>query len=172
MTPHELMLATPKWPKHVCLTGGEPFVQKRSELQDYCERLYRTGYTIECFSNGSVFYPQWTDLYGITFMMDWKLQGSGEADSFRDVRERNAIDRLGSNDGIKFVVTGNDDLFEAQEVWKYFTRKSCRAQFYVAAAWGLMTDAEIVEFIKGWQLPWKLNVQVHKYVYEPSMRGV
>jgi hypothetical protein len=45
------------------------------------------------------------------------------------------------------------------------------AHFWVGAAWGKYKDADIVEFLKEHKLPWRLNVQMHNYIYTPQERG-
>jgi len=42
--------------RHVVITGGEPFIQKR-ELTDLCSRLDAAGYHITVETNGTVFAP-------------------------------------------------------------------------------------------------------------------
>ena len=149
------------------LTGGEPFQQPNHLLEKFVARLTDV-ISIECFSNGSFIYPQWA-LDRIDFVMDWKLEGSGEAATKREERTVNAY-RFKPSDAIKFVVTGVVDLQEAQEVWRWL-KNDTPAQFWVGAAWGLYKSADIVEYVKKYQLPWCLNVQVHNYIYNPQERG-
>ena len=168
--PSELYEATPAWPKHVCLTGGEPFMQKNSELEEYCKALREAGYGIEAFSNGSFVYQSWVKNLQIRIMMDWKLKGSGEAETALEIRERN-YQLLHMLDGVKFVVKGVEDLNEAHTIWARLNRDRA-PQFWVGAAWGTVTDDFIVEYIKIHELPWNLNVQIHKYIWDAKKRGV
>ena len=156
--------------KHVCWTGGEPFMQKESELYNLQRFLDDEGFYIEVFTNGSFMFPGWA-LVDLNFIMDWKLQGSGEADTNRDVRLVNALN-LKRTDCIKFVVTDVTDLLEAKDVYHVLMDQMCKADFYVGAAWGKMDDAFVVEWILKENLDWKLNVQVHKYIWDPEARGV
>jgi organic radical activating enzyme len=149
------------------LTGGEPFQQPERLLEQFVMRAIK-DFEIECFSNGSFIYPQWA-LDNINFVMDWKLEGSGEAATKRDERTVNAH-RLKPSDAIKFVVTGVSDLHEARETWQWL-RNDTPAEFWCGPAWGLYGAADIVEYIKTYTLPWNLNVQVHNYVYNPQERG-
>jgi len=167
-TVHET--ADSKGIKNICWTGGEPFIQKKEDLQHLFWELDALEYTQEVFSNGSVLYPPWT-MHMLT-MMDWKLTGSGEQDSY--VHERNAnAKRLDKLDGIKFVVCSEFDLDEAVDIWhELTTNHEVRAQFWVGAAWGRISSEALVNYVLRWRLPWKLNVQVHKYIWEPDERGV
>ena len=158
------------WPiRQICWTGGEPFVQKEDELYNLARFLWAEGFTIECFSNGSFPYPDWAQ--DIDFIMDWKLEGSGEATTNRDVRIVNAL-TLKRTDAIKFVVVDRYDLLEAKDVYHTLIDQGCKAQFWVGRAWDTMDDAFLVEWVLKENLNWKLNVQVHKYIWSPETRGV
>ena len=76
----------------------------------------------------------------------------------------------GSEAGLK--AAGIDDFDEAVETWKYLFMKNCDAQFWVGAAWNRVKEAELVQWLLDAGLPWKLNVQVHKYIWPANERGV
>jgi hypothetical protein len=48
----------------------------------------------------------------------------------------------------------------------------CKAMFYIGAAWDRIEVPEILKFIEDHQLDWKVNVQVHKYIWPADMQGV
>ena len=156
--------------KHVVLTGGEPFVQRERELQELSRLLTIYGHTIEVFTNGSFEFPQWA-LQNWWFVMDWKLKGSGEGDTRLAIRNMNAL-RLKSGDAIKFVVTGEKDLEEARLLTALFLKQGVKAELFVGAAWGHIDDIALIDYIKDHDLPWRLNVQVHKHIWAPELRGV
>jgi 7-carboxy-7-deazaguanine synthase len=165
-----LVRRLPEWPKHLCLTGGEPFMQKHVDLQEFCEFAWERGYTIEVFTNGSFAFPPWA-IGGLRIMMDWKLEGSGEEYTGLEERLRNA-QRLHVRDGIKFVVKGFRDLQQAHGVYEGIKEKDVAAQFWVGSAWGTISDAEIVEYMMEHRLPWRLNIQTHKVIWPAEARGV
>lgn len=155
---------------NVCLTGGEPFIQNLDDLHYLVKQLRVYGLDVEAFTNGSVPFPEWAqDL--IHFTMDWKLPGSGEYESFATTRRDNSL-LLGKTDAIKFVVKDVNDLDIAVSLWTDLVRRGLKAIPYVGAVWGEITDAHIVEYLKDHKLPWRLNVQVHKYIWPPTERGV
>lgn len=156
-------------PWDLCLTGGEPFMQKDVELQEFVELAREDGRRIEVFTNGSFEFPRWS-LTSMQFIMDWKLKGSGEADTMRHVRHANAM-KLKHQDSIKFVCTSMEDLEEALAVWSDL-RLNCDAQFWAGAAWDKLDPKVVIDFITVHELPWKLNIQVHKYIWPADMRGV
>lgn len=156
---------------NVCLTGGEPFLQPNTGLESLVKQLHGWGLNIECFSNGSFIYPDWA-LEMIDFVMDWKLEGSGEADTNRTERYANAY-KLGANSSIKFVVKNETDLQEARKVTDELKLSGVKAQLWVGTAWAQnVSDQRLVEFIQEYKMPWRLNVQVHKYIWSPVERGV
>lgn len=156
--------------RNVCLTGGEPFLQPNSDLRVLIKNLRDYGITVEAFSNGSFEYAPWA-IELVNFVMDWKLAGSGEANTELETRWLNAK-RLGPSDCVKFVCKDRDDLEEAVDVYQQFLSNYVLAQVWVGAAWDELEPAEIVDFVKQRKLPWRLNVQVHKYIYSPDKQGV
>lgn len=149
------------------LTGGEPFLQPHELLEKFINYLLPKAFWFESFSNGSFEYPIWA-IDNIHFIMDWKLGGSGEKNTMRDVRMRN-IQRLKSKDSVKFVVTNWEDFSEAMQVWARM--QDLPVEWWVGPAWGKIEPAQLVEWVKEFKLPWRLNVQVHNYIYEPQERG-
>ncbi len=166
-----LVAVVAPWPMRVCLTGGEPFLQPEAELHQFCDVLWKAGYSIECFTNGSFEFPPWAR-QRLQFMMDWKLEGSGEANTNRDVREKNAAS-LKMGDGLKFVVATEADLHEAKAVYLELVQKyHMHCTFWVGSAWDQVSTAEIVDFMTRERLDWRLNVQVHKFIWPADERGV
>ncbi len=153
--------------KNVCFTGGEPFMQKQDELLEVIASL--STYSYEFFTNGSFLIPNLPDRAIV--MMDWKLAGSGEAKNHRETRFENAYN-LRSCDGIKFVVKDYRDLAEAVDVYTELKTVGCNAQFWVGSAWSEIHESFLVEWLKGSRMPWKLNVQVHKYIWPADKIGV
>jgi 7-carboxy-7-deazaguanine synthase len=154
--------------KHVCYTGGEPFLQDHDGLLTISQLLNEQNLSIEVFTNGSYVLPEWA-LKGIDVMMDWKLRGSGEAESHREERLLNAV-HLKPSDGIKFVVKDFDDVLEAFDVNKTL---NTRARVWIGRTWeSRLVDRDLVQWLINNKLDWSLNVQVHKFIWEPDKRGV
>ena len=155
---------------HVCLTGGEPFMQDNGQLKFVCVDLLNFGFTIDFFTNGSFVFPPWTNTRNISLVMDWKLTGSGEPQTAIDIRRANAT-TLQNKDAVKFVVSSYADLHEAVAITNQENLGS--AEIYVGLAWGKeLTDDNVVEFLKEHQLPWRLNVQLHKHLWPNIERGI
>src|SRR5258706_1100571 len=159
------------WPKHVCITGGEPLTQRSSEMRALTENLTSNHYDIDLFTNGSRPLPEWTGISYVTTIMDWKLDGSGEGGN--DIEQRLAnLKLLSPWDAVKFVVKNEHDLDQARHVYALHNIDKMPLDVYVGAVWGAIKDDEIINFLKHYQLDWSLNCQVHKYDWDPNRIGV
>lgn len=76
---------------HLCITGGEPFMQDRARLQELALAAISAGYTIDVFTNGSFEFPSWVTFSPVTIIMDWKLKGSGEELTKIDVDRKSVV---------------------------------------------------------------------------------
>jgi 7-carboxy-7-deazaguanine synthase len=170
-TVDELVARIPAWTPNVCLTGGEPFLQNHKLLQDLTFVLNQRGQTVEAFTNGTILYPDWVFTRMITLVMDWKLPGSGE-DPNNDNRIKN-LSQLKRSDSVKFVVKDRGDFEWAMTLYyEYLEGKINIPQTFAGVVWGALEDKQLVEWIIGHRLPWRLNVQVHNHIWDRSQRGI
>lgn len=154
--------------KHLCLTGGEPFLQFKSDLILLAENLRALSYTMDIFTNGSFIFPMFATEPSVTVVMDWKLIGSGEAGTAVANREFNRQNLL-SKDAIKFTVANQADMEEA--ISFLYKWRPYKHQVFMGPVWGQIEPEDVVDFIRQSDFPdIKLNVQVHKYVWEPMAR--
>jgi 7-carboxy-7-deazaguanine synthase len=173
--PGQLFEAISAYPsiQNICLTGGEPFVQQNDELCSLVRKLKTKQKAVECFSNGTIAYPYWAaDL--ITFCMDWKLPGSGE-DPFDQKRLINLklLQTTARLQSTKFVISDYDDFCMAMDLWKtYIYGQGQTFTTFAGVAWGRMETAELVEWILKEELPWRLNIQVHNFIWDRTQRGI
>lgn len=126
------------------------------------------GYHVECFSNGTLRYPQWA-LRGIDFVMDWKLPGSGE-DHMNKNRLVNAV-LLKPTDYIKFVIADEEDYCVAQEIYEDM-KEDVQATWSYGVAWGKMENKELIDWVLKDEMPWQLNIQLHNFVWPRDQRGI
>lgn len=159
---------------NVCLTGGEPFLQPHDELKDIVDFLIENDINVEAFSNGQIAYPDWA-FNQVDFVMDWKLNGSGNPATGSDetlALQKGNIAQLKPTDGVKLVIKHMDDFKQAREVWMDYHNITA-AQWWAGVVWeGSFREADLVELIQKYELPWNLNVQTHKYLWKPEARGV
>lgn len=156
----------------VTLTGGEPLIHKNAEI--LVAELRARGYWVNIETNGSIdlshFLSNQVDKKGAMdyfFTMDWKSVSSGEADKML----KSNLELLETTDVLKFVVGSQEDLDQMQSVLD--ANPDIDAQIYVSPIWGKIEPADIVEYILRNQLVYvKVQVQLHKIIWDPERRGV
>lgn len=156
---------------NVCLTGGEVFLQHTEALREFVGLLRNeiNVASIECFTNGTLAWDGDTTDMLDTIIMDWKLPGSGE---FQALPENLAT--LGSMDAIKFTIKDRNDYEEAKLRYEnsIATIDKERPLVYAGVVWGAMDTEVLCDWMMKDGLDWNLNVQVHKFVWDPNKIGV
>ncbi len=156
---------------NITLTGGEPLLQKR--LHELIRRLTTQGHAVEIETNGSL---PLDDLLGLrsplddhlSFTLDYKLPDSGMEAAMRLTN----LALVGHQDVVKFVASSRGDLERAAQIIAQH-RLTERTQVYISAVSGSLHPREIVDFMKEKQLNRvRLQLQLHKYIWDPSQRGV
>ncbi len=152
---------------NVVFTGGEPMMQTQGDLRQVVEAL-AGAYRFEIFTNGTRPITPFLRMH-CDFVIDWKLPGSGEDP--HDLQRIDNIVRLAhsESDAVKFVITSMSDLTKAYALYDEFL-KDGQVQTFVGAAWDKFSNEKIVAYIKAHQLPWRLNVQVHNYIFGAQRR--
>lgn len=157
--------------KNVCLTGGEPALQKKQELDRYIGVLNQKGYTVEMFSNGTLHYTS-TMLQDCHIVMDWKLPGSGE-ETHDTTRMQNyrQMSIFGYRHTIKFTCADMLDLEAAKDVYERNRMQDWDGLIYVGPVWDIKFPTRmIVEYVLKNKLSWVLNLQTHKFIWAPDAR--
>ncbi|HBI63505.1 MAG TPA: hypothetical protein DDX51_00070 [Clostridiales bacterium] len=154
---------------HACLfTGGEPLLRKG--MGALLRRLSKQPeLRIEIETNGSVDLTPFAGLSpAITFTMDYKLPGSGmEAEMCT-----NNLRLLSPDDTVKFVAGSREDLLRALEIIRQYDLTH-RCHVYLSPVFGRIEPAEMVAFMQEHVLnDVTLQLQMHKIIWDPNMRGV
>lgn len=156
--------------KNITLTGGEPLLERKGEDTRYLlEALSKVeGVNVEIETNGSIDLATFTDIPDISFTMDYKLPGSG-------MEDRMKLDNfmvLRSQDTVKFVSGSREDLLKAKEIIeKYHLYDKCN--IYISPVFGKLSPEEIVDFmIENKMNNVNLQLQLHKFIWDPEKRGV
>ncbi len=153
--------------KNVTLTGGEPLLQ--ADIARLIVLLGASGAEVEIETNGSI------PLKDIVLLSprpivtaDYKLPSSG-MEKFMLTENFSC---LTSQDAVKFVVGDMGDLARAKDVINaYGLADRCRV--YFSPVFGKIKPEEIVEFMKEHKLNGvRLQLQLHKFIWKPDMRGV
>ena len=153
---------------NVTLTGGEPLLQK--DMGDLVRLLIENGNRVEIETNGSVDLRPFAEdiLRRPVFTMDYKLPSSGCEGSM--IRENFGL--LSGPDTVKFVTGSEEDLERAAEIMeKYDLLTKCHV--YFSPVFGKIEPARIVDFmIRNKMNGARLQIQMHKVIWDPEKRGV
>jgi len=77
---------------------------------------------------------------------------------------------LRKQDVLKFVVGSQDDLDLAHNVCSTYKPK---AQVYISPVFGKIEPRDIVAYMKKHNLQnWRIQLQLHKFIWNPMERGV
>lgn len=149
--------------KLVELTGGEPLVQP--EAISLMKRLCDNDYQVLLETGGSL--PINGIDPNVRIIMDLKCPSSGMMK--KNLYEN--IHHLKSTDEIKFVIGTRDDFDWAKEIIaKYNLEQKCVVLFSVV--FGKLQPVELVNWILKDNLKVRFQLQMHKFIWEPSMKGV
>lgn len=145
------------------ITGGEPLLQL--PVVDLAQDLIHQGKKVLVETNGT----QSIDLLpeDAIRIMDIKCPGSRESHQM----DWENIDRLKANDNVKFVISHREDFDWAVHVIDKFNLID-KTQVLFSPAFGLLNPADLVQWMLKLTLPIRLNLQLHKYIWDTQKRGV
>jgi 7-carboxy-7-deazaguanine synthase len=146
------------------LTGGEPLLQKN--VLPLMSMLCDLGYTVLLETSGA------HDISNVEprvhRIMDLKTPGSGEVDK----NLWSNIDHLTALDEVKFVVGSREDYeWSRDKVQRYDLPSRCHAVLF-SPIFGRIDPREIVEWILADKLSVRFQLQMHKFIWRPTQRGV
>ena len=145
------------------VTGGEPLIQKNvlPLLQVLCD----DGYEVLLETAGHMNIGEIDQR--VKRIMDIKCPSSGESEK---ILWKN-IDLLKDDDEVKFVVGSHEDLEFAKEIIeKYKLYNLCSV--IISPVSDQLDHQEIAEWILQSHLPVRMQIQLHKVIWEPTARGV
>jgi 7-carboxy-7-deazaguanine synthase len=147
----------------VLLTGGEPMLQR--ELPALAARLLEAGYRVMIETSGGQ--PLDSLPAEVVRVVDVKTPGSGE--SHRNRWELLAT--LRPRDAVKFVLTDEADYRWAVEMIRGRELAS-RTEVLLSPVHGRLDPKELVAWMLRDRVPARLNLQLHKYIWDPDARRV
>jgi len=153
------------------ITGGEPLLQP--ETPALAERLLGAGYTVMIETSGERFVGSLPP--GVIKIVDVKCPDSGEPGTF-DMANLEAVTQ---EDEIKFVIGSRRDYDFARDFTAHHRLAERVRQVLFspvfpdpAGRWEGLTARELVEWILADGLPVRLGLQLHKFIWDPAMKGV
>jgi 7-carboxy-7-deazaguanine synthase len=163
MTRAEILAEVAKHPaKFVCLTGGEPVLQK--ELPELAQELLDRGYDVSLETHGQR--PLDRIPRGVKKIVDLKTPGSGEPHTtFRE------LERLQPGDELKVVVCSESDFRWAVEVIDRLELWD-RVPVLFSPSHGQVSPLELSQWLLASGKPGRLQLQLHKIIWGADARGV
>ncbi len=145
--------------RHVCVTGGEPLAQK--DCAHLLSALCDAGFSVSLETSGAI------DIAGIdprvARIMDLKAPGSGEC-------ARNRLENirlLTAHDEVKIVIADEADYAWAKEqLAEHRLAERCPVLF--SPAQGRLAPATLAEWILRDRLPVRLQLQLHKILWQDA----
>ena len=148
---------------NITLTGGEPLLQE--DMRALIGRLCDSGFSVEIETNGAVSLAHFIDLPA-SFTMDYKLPSSG-------MESRMCMGNfplLRETDTLKFVCGSQEDLRRAKNILDAY-KPGCKV--YFSPVFGQIEPAAMVDFMKENRMNGvRLQLQLHKFIWDPNERGV
>jgi 7-carboxy-7-deazaguanine synthase len=150
--------------KHVCITGGEPLLQQ--EVYLLMSKLCDLGYTVSLETSGSVFIRN-VDLR-VHVILDVKCPGSG----MNDKNDWRNLNELRAKDEIKFVIKNREDYLFARSTCEKYDLFSRTKSVLFSPVYAVLDPKDLVHWILDDNLPVRLNLQIHKFIWSPEKQGV
>ena len=159
----------------VTLTGGEPLLHK--DVDKLVAALTKLGIEVNIETNGSVslreFHSKIEELGNpdkLIYTVDYKCKSS-KMSRWMEADNIDFVGEFHSNNVIKFVVGSVEDLEQCSEIVK---EKNPQARVFISPVFGKITPKEIVEFVltHDHMKECTVQVQLHKIIWDPEVRGV
>ena len=152
---------------NVTLTGGEPLLQKNIDI--LVESLMKNNHNVEIETNGSISIKELSQSsYRPDFTIDYKLPSS-DMENFMLTEN---YDYLTKSDVVKFVAGSLVDLKKTAEIIEKFSLTE-KCLVYISPVFNKINPDGIVEFMKLKHLnKVRLQLQLHKFIWNPDERGV
>ncbi|MGA7751576.1 MAG: radical SAM protein [Candidatus Sulfotelmatobacter sp.] len=159
------------------VTGGEPMLQQR-EVVPLMQRLLDTGYTVLLETSGER--PLQSVPAQVVKIVDVKCPGSAEGDTFC----LDNLEVLTTRDEIKFVLSSRSDYDFAREfVKRHNLAARVNAVLFSPAfrkdATGardsshcLLDPQALAEWMIADNVSARLGLQLHKFIWDPAVKGV
>ena len=159
------------------ITGGEPMLQER-EVVSLMDSLLAANYTLLLETSGER--PLERVPSQVVKIVDVKCPDSGEGDTFRIEN----LNTLTTRDEVKFVIASRRDYEFARDFMREHDLSSRVACVILSPAFRkdatgsrdvshcLVDPQNLAEWMLADGLKARLGLQIHKFIWEPSLKGV
>lgn len=149
--------------RYVCVTGGEPLLQK--EVLSLMTTLCDQGYIVSLETSGSKSIAAVDPR--VKIILDVKTPDSGAADSFLFEN----LSFLQSHTEFKFVISSEKDLEWSETFCRQHDLLKKFTVLY-SPSYGQVSERWLAEKILQKKSTARLQLQLHKYIWSPETRGV
>lgn len=149
--------------KLICLTGGEPLLQK--DLGILIEKLTALNYKMLLETNGANSIKDIPE--NVSIILDIKCPKSG-------MSEKNDWDNLNyisKKDEVKFVITDESDFHWAIDIVRKYNLCT-KTKVMMSPIFVKMNVKDLIKLILDSGEEIRLNLQIHKYIWGSNKRGV
>jgi len=146
------------------ITGGEPLLQE--EVYPLMDRLLASGRTVLLETGGHR--PIDRVPQAVVKIVDIKCPASGEAAK----NDWENLGRLSPHDEVKFVIQDRADYEYARQIVEKHDLVHRSGAVLFSPVHGLLDPRQLAEWILADRLPVRLQLQAHKYIWDPKTRGV
>jgi 7-carboxy-7-deazaguanine synthase len=164
LTIDEIIKQVEKFDCHLVeITGGEPLIQEN--IQTLIQELFSHNYEVLIETGGHVDIEQVDKR--VKIIMDIKCPSSGES-------EKNLwsnLDKLQPSTELKFVMGDKNDFeWAISIIHKYKLKQNNTILF--SPVFGKLNNEKLANWILDSKLPIKMQIQMHKYIWDPDKRSV
>ena len=154
--------------RHGCplveITGGEPLLQE--DVYPLMDRLLADGRPVMLETGGHRSIARVPP--AVMKIVDVKCPASGEADR----NDWENLARLAPHDEVKFVIQDRGDYDFAKDVIDRHGLVPRAAAILLSPVHGVLEPRTLSEWMLADRLPARLQLQLHKYIWSPTTRGV
>ena len=151
--------------KLVEVTGGEPLAQQQASK--LIERLCDEGYEVLVETGGYVSTAGLDPRAKV--ILDIKCPASGEEAR----NDWSNLERLRADkDEVKFVIADEADWLYAKSLIEKHDLESRTNAVLISPAWGLVDLQALADWVAGSGLKVRMQLQLHKYIWGPDVKGV
>jgi 7-carboxy-7-deazaguanine synthase len=146
------------------ITGGEPLLQE--DVYPLMDRLLAAGRRVMLETGGHRSIDRVPP--AVVKIVDVKCPASGEAAK----NDWENLNRLAAHDEVKFVLQDRADYEFAREVIARYELPTRAAAVLMSPVHGVLDPKTLSEWILADRLAVRLQLQLHKYIWSPTTRGV
>ena len=154
--------------RHGCplveITGGEPLLQE--DVYPLMQGLLDRGRTVLLETGGHRSTARVPER--VVTILDVKCPGSGEAAKM----DWSNLDRLRPHDEVKFVIRDRVDYEYARDVIARHGLARRAAAIHLSPVHDVMHPRTLSEWVLADNLPVRVQLQLHKFIWHPGTRGV